>query len=80
MLLTAVFALPFAIDRVSSYATDDGGQATTGTQTVDAQGVIASGSCGVNGDNLTWSFDDAGVLTILGAGAMKYCKRSIIDA
>ena len=29
---------------------------------------VASGSCG---DNITWSLDDAGVLTVSGTGAMK---------
>ena len=33
--------------------------------------VVASGECGAQGDNLTWTFDDAGVLTISGKGDMK---------
>ena len=29
-----------------------------------------SGTCGAEGDNLTWTLDDEGTLTISGAGAM----------
>ncbi len=32
--------------------------------------AASSGSCGANGDNLTWSLDDEGVLTIEGMGDM----------
>jgi len=32
--------------------------------------IIASGTCGANGDNLTWTLDDAGTLTISGEGEM----------
>ena len=32
--------------------------------------IIASGTCGVNGDNLTWTMSSDGVLTISGSGAM----------
>lgn len=32
--------------------------------------VVASGNCGANGDNVTWTLDDAGTLTISGSGAM----------
>ena len=39
--------------------------------TATAGTVIASGSCGANGDNLTWTLDDTGLLTISGTGAMK---------
>ena len=36
--------------------------------------VVASGSCGAKGDNLTWTLDDNGLLTISGTGAMaSYC-------
>lgn len=38
---------------------------------VASASTVASGSCGVNGDNLTWSLDDAGTLTISGSGEMK---------
>ena len=34
--------------------------------------VVASGSCGAKGDNLTWTLDDNGLLTISGTGAMAY--------
>ena len=33
--------------------------------------VVDRGSCGKNGSNLTWTLDDAGVLTISGSGDMK---------
>ena len=33
--------------------------------------ITASGTCGVNGDNLTWELSCDGVLTISGSGAMK---------
>ena len=33
----------------------------------EVQGIVASGSCG---ENLTWTLDDAGLLTISGTGAM----------
>ena len=32
--------------------------------------VVASGSCGAEGDNLTWTLDNNGLLTISGTGAM----------
>ena len=32
--------------------------------------VVANGTCGANGDNLTWSLNTCGVLTISGTGAM----------
>ncbi|MBR5446688.1 MAG: leucine-rich repeat protein [Clostridia bacterium] len=33
--------------------------------------IIAEGTCGADGDNLTWVLDDTGTLTISGEGAMK---------
>ena len=33
---------------------------------------VASGECGANGDNLTWTLDDTGELVISGTGDMKY--------
>lgn len=36
-----------------------------------AADTVASGTCGAEGDNLTWTLDSEGVLTISGAGAMK---------
>ena len=33
--------------------------------------TVASGTCGAEGDNLTWTLDSDGVLTISGTGAMK---------
>ena len=32
--------------------------------------IVASGTCGANGDNLTWTLDSAGTLTISGTGEM----------
>ena len=32
--------------------------------------IVASGTCGANGDNLTWTLDSAGTLTISGEGRM----------
>ena len=31
---------------------------------------VASGTCGAQGDNLTWTLDDSGTLTISGTGDM----------
>lgn len=40
--------------------------------------VRASGECGANGDNLTWTLTDDGVLTVSGTGAMKdYDKTEV---
>ncbi len=36
-----------------------------------AADIVASGSCGAQGDNLTWTLDDKGTLTISGEGVMK---------
>lgn len=36
-----------------------------------AADTVASGTCGAEGDNLTWTLDSEGLLTISGAGAMK---------
>ena len=35
-----------------------------------AADIIATGTCGANGDNLTWTLDSDGLLTISGTGAM----------
>ena len=32
--------------------------------------IVASGTCGANGDNLSWTLDSQGLLTISGTGAM----------
>ena len=36
---------------------------------------VASGTCGANGDNLTWALDSAGTLTIQGSGEMRDYKE-----
>ncbi len=45
----------------------------TKTEVIPATGIVASGTCGAEGDgsNLTWTLDSDGVLTISGTGAMK---------
>ena len=42
---------------------------TTPMQSSD--GIVASGTCGKDGDNLTWALDDQGMLTISGEGEME---------
>ena len=37
----------------------------------DAAETVMSGTCGAEGDNLTWTLDSAGVLTISGMGRME---------
>jgi len=32
--------------------------------------IVDSGTCGMDGDNLTWTLDDEGILTISGTGEM----------
>jgi len=39
--------------------------------------IINSGECGDNGDNVTWTIDDAGVLTISGNGAIADSSHSL---
>ena len=39
---------------------------------VMAEDTVVNGTCGANGDNVTWSYDEnSGILTISGEGAMK---------
>lgn len=38
---------------------------------VRAAEIVASGDCGAEGDNVTWSLDSAGTLTIRGTGAIE---------
>ena len=47
--------------------------AATATHSAYAADIVASGTCGAEGDgsNLTWTLDSDGVLTISGTGAMK---------
>ena len=44
----------------------------TKTEVIPATGIVASGTCGAEGDgsNLTWTLDSDGVLTISGSGDM----------
>ena len=46
------------------------------TEDYAAANIVASGTCGANGDNLTWTLDDAGLLTISGTGAMRDYSQS----
>ena len=39
---------------------------------VSAAETVASGECGVNGDNVTWELDSEGTLTVCGEGEMRY--------
>ena len=41
------------------------------TAEIFAADIVASGNCGANGSNLTWTLDSEGTLTISGKGAMK---------
>ena len=41
-----------------------------------SDGIIASGECGAEGDNLKWTLDKDGVLTISGTGAMEDFEAS----
>lgn len=45
------------------------------TVTASAADTVASGTCGAEGDNLTWSLDSDGVLTISGSGAISDYER-----
>ncbi len=45
------------------------------TLVAEAATMVAAGDCGANGDNVTWTLDDAGTLTISGTGAMKDFNR-----
>lgn len=38
--------------------------------------TVASGECGIDGDDLTWTFDDSGTLTVSGVGKMCSFSRA----
>ena len=42
--------------------------------------IIKQGTCGKNGDNLTWTLDDEGLLTISGEGEMDYGYDRFLDS
>ena len=44
---------------------------TSTTTTTGKNDIVASGECGAEGDNLTWSLDGEGTLTISGTGPME---------
>ena len=41
--------------------------------------ILVSGNCGTDGDNLTWTINDRGNLTVSGKGAMKDYTQSYIN-
>ena len=65
--LLLAFVLLLGMMPVTAYAE---GNITNQNDTT----VIASGFCGVDGDNLTWALSDNGLLTIDGKGAMEDYK------
>ena len=40
--------------------------------------IVDSGTCGKDGDNLTWTLDDEGLLTISGTGEMANYSSSYL--
>ena len=42
--------------------------------------TVASGECGAQGDNLTWTLDDQGTLTISGYGEMENYDTRYIES
>lgn len=63
--LMFVFTDPFEFTKKDSADGDDSGDTTDPNRT-----VIASGDCGANGDNVTWTLYDDGELVISGSGSM----------
>ena len=59
--------LPAAEDEILRSAQDDMDDPFVAAEADEVQGIVASGACG---DNLTWTLDDQGTLTISGIGAM----------
>ena len=57
-------------DQWGALDIEDGNEALTNAQIVFSSGVISSGICGADGDNLTWVLADDGVLTVSGTGPM----------
>lgn len=58
-----------ALLPVSAFADEaEGSEGTEGTENAEVT-IIASGECGAEGDNVTWTLDSAGTLTLSGAGA-----------
>lgn len=56
-------------DGVLDVPSDDPAALSTEPAVDEVQGIVASGACG---ENLTWTLDDAGVLSISGTGDMAY--------
>jgi hypothetical protein len=67
--------LSFSFDPLLLFPEHDGGNFNLCSPNMKAETL--TGTCGANGDNLTWSLDtESGVLTISGSGA----KRIIVPA
>ena len=49
---------------------------SVGSVSAEEPTIVDSGNCGANGDNITWTLDDAGTLTISGEGEMENCQGS----
>lgn len=62
VLAMVVSLLPMNVLMISAEPTE-GEDLPNGAAT-----IVASGECGANGDNLTWTLDDEGTLTISGEG------------
>ena len=61
---------------VMTYTCADCGDEQIGEIPMAVATEIASGTCGAEGDNLTWTLDSDGVLTISGTGDMAYYSAS----
>lgn len=59
-------------ESIAAYQAAEGWSEFTNIQAISdgASGIIASGTCGAEGSNLTWELSDGGLLTISGTGAM----------
>ena len=65
---------------IEAYKAADGWSEFTNIQAINPDDcgpcLLASGTCGAQGDNLTWELSCDGVLTISGTGAMTDCSSS----
>ena len=63
-------AAGYAVVKVELPGGSSSGSGGSGSGGGPAASIIASGDCGAQGNNLTWTLDDKGVLTISGKGEM----------